>query len=82
MGEFVVQPQASSDADFDQGEVLAGVHVGAAYPLSKHWAIEAGLGASVSLFAHHAPFTAQGVRLPGEPLAFGLASLGLRYGSP
>ncbi len=82
MGELVVHPQASDDADFDQGEVLAGVHVGASYPISKHWALEAGLGASLSLFAHQAPFTVQGARLPGEPLAFGLASLGLRYGSP
>jgi hypothetical protein len=82
MGELVVHPQASDDADFDQGEVLTGVHVGASYPISQHWALEAGLGASLSLFAHHSPFTVQGVQLPGEPLAFGLASLGLRYGSP
>ncbi len=82
MGDFVIQPQASNDADFDQGEVLAGAHIGASYPVSKHWALEAGLGASLALFAHRAPFTVQGAELPGVPLAFGLASLGLRYGSP
>ena len=82
MGDFAVEPQDSSDADFDQGEVLPGAHVGASYPISRHWAIEGGLGASLSLFAHEGPFTVQGVRLPGVPRAFGLASLGLRYGSP
>jgi hypothetical protein len=82
MGQFVVHPQADDDSDFDQGEVLAGAHLGASYPLSKRWALEADLGATLSLFAHQAPFIVQGARLPGEPLVYGVASLGLRYGSP
>lgn len=80
MGQFTVHPE--DDSDFDQGEVLTGLHLGAGYPISKHWTIEAGLGASLSLFAHQAPFTVQGARLPGEPLGYGTASLGIRYGSP
>jgi hypothetical protein len=82
MGELVVHPASDDDSDFDQGEVLGGLHVAASYPLAKHWALEASVAANVSLFAHQAPFTVQGARLPGEPLAYGIASLGVRYGSP
>jgi len=82
MGELVVHPQDSEDSDFDQGEVLAGLHLGAGVPLSKRWTVEAGLGATLSLFAHQAPFTVQGARLPGEPLGYAAASLGIRYGAP
>ena len=82
MGGFGAHPEGVDDSEFDHGDVNAGVHLGASFPLSRHWAVEAGLGASLSLFAHQAPFVVDGVRLPGEPGAFGLASLGLRYGVP
>lgn len=81
MGQFTVHP-AADDSDFDQGEVLAGVHIGASYPLRRRWAIEGSIGANIALFAHNRPFTAQGAQLPGEPLAYGIAALGVRYGSP
>ena len=82
MGGFGAHPDAVDDSEFDHGDVSAGLHVGASFPLSRHWAVEGGLGASLSLFAHQAPFVVDGVMLPGEPRAFGLASLGLRYRVP
>ena len=44
--------------------------------------VSIGLGVTFSLFAHQAPFFVNGVTLPGEPLAYGLVSLGFRYGVP
>jgi hypothetical protein len=82
MGDFGGHPAGDDDADFDHGDVSGGLRMSAAFPLSRHWALEAGLGASLSLFAHQGPFTVDGVMLPGEPRAFGLASLGFRYGVP
>jgi hypothetical protein len=82
MGGFGSHPEGVDDNEFDHGDVSAGLRVAASFPLSRHWAIEAGLGASLSLFAHQAPFAVDGVMLPGEPRAFGLASLGFRYGVP
>jgi hypothetical protein len=82
MGGFGTHPDTVDDNEFDHGDVSAGLHVGATFPLSSHWAAEGDLGASISLFAHQAPFVVDGVMLPGEPRAFCLASLGLRYGIP
>jgi hypothetical protein len=82
MGGFGSHPEGVDDNEFDHGDVSAGLHVAASFPLSRHWAVEAGLGASVNLFAHPAPFAVDGVMLPGEPRGFGLVSLGLRYGVP
>jgi hypothetical protein len=83
MGSFSVSPGASGgDNDSDQGEVVPGAHIAASYALARRWAIEGGVGASLSLFAHHSPFTVEGTRLPGEPVAFGILSLGVRYGGP
>jgi hypothetical protein len=82
MGDFAVSPQASDDSDFDQGQVVAGAHLAASYRIARRWALEAGLGATLSIFAHHHPFIVEGTQLPGEPLAFGVVSLGLRYGAP
>jgi hypothetical protein len=80
MGGFGTHPEMVDDNEFDHGDVSAAVHVAASFPVSQHWSIETGLGVSLSLFAHQAPFVVEGVMLPGEPLAYGLASLGLRYG--
>jgi hypothetical protein len=82
MGGFGSHPDPAADPDFDHGDVSAGLRMAASFPLSQHWALEAGLGASLSLFAHPGPFAVDGVMLPGEPRAFGLASLGFRYGVP
>jgi len=82
MGDFAVNPRASDDADFDQGQVIAAAHVAASYPISRRWALEASIAANLSLFAHHQSFVVEGIQLPGEPLAFGVVSLGLRYGAP
>ena len=80
MGGFGTHPEMLDENEFDHGDVSAAVHLAASFPLSQHWSVETGLGVSVSLFAHQAPFIVEGVMLPGEPLAYGLASLGLRYG--
>jgi hypothetical protein len=82
MGGFGAHAQMVDDNEFDHGDVSAGLHVAAALPVSQHWSLEGGLGVSLSLFAHQAPFAIGGVILPGEPLAYGLASIGLRYGIP
>jgi hypothetical protein len=82
MGGFGSYPGGDDDSEFDHGDVSAGLRLAAAFPLSRHWALEAGVGASLSLFAHQAPFAVGSVMLPGEPRAFGLASLGFRYGVP
>jgi hypothetical protein len=82
MGGFGSQPEGVDGSEFDHGDVSAGLRLAASFPLGRHWSLEAGLGASVSLFAHQAPFAVGGVMLPGEPRAFGLASLGFRYGIP
>jgi hypothetical protein len=80
MGGFGGHPAMVDDNEFDHGDVIAGVHVTVSFPVSQHWSIESGLGFNLSLFAHQAPFVIDGVMLPGEPLAYGLASVGLRYG--
>jgi hypothetical protein len=82
MGDFAVNPQSSDDSDFDQGQVVAGAHLAASYRIARRWALEAGVGATLPIFAHHHPFVVEGTQLPGEPLAFGVLSLGLRYGAP
>ena len=82
MGGFGAHSQSIDDGDFDHGDVSAGLHVAASLAVSRHWSVEGGLGVNLSLFAHPAPFVIDGVMLPGEPLAYGLASLGLRYGVP
>ena len=82
MGGFGAHSQMIDDNEFDHGDVSAGLHVAASLAVSRHWSVEGGLGVSLSLFAHPAPFVIDGVMLPGEPLAYGLASLGLRYGVP
>jgi hypothetical protein len=80
MGNFAVSPQRSDDADSDQGGLLAGAHLSASYPLTGRWGLEGGLGVTLSVFGHQGPFTVAGTKLPGEPYAFGIVSLGLRYG--
>jgi hypothetical protein len=82
MGGFGAHAQDVDDNEFDHGDVSAGAHVAASVAVWRHWSLEAGLGVSFSLFAHQAPFFVNGVTLPGEPLAYGLASLGFRYGVP
>jgi len=82
MGGFGAHTQMIDDNEFDHGDVSAGLHIAASLPVSRHWSVEAGLGVSLSLFAHQTPFVIDDVMLPGEPLAYGLASLGLRYGVP
>jgi hypothetical protein len=82
MGGFGAHAQMIDDNEFDHGDVSAGLHVAASLQVSRHWSVEGGLGVNLSLFAHPAPFVIDGVMLPGEPLAYGLASLGLRYGVP
>ena len=82
MGGFGAHAQDVDDNEFDHGDVSAGAHVAASVAVWRHWSVEAGLGVSFSLFAHQAPFFINGVTLPGEPLAYGLASLGFRYGAP
>ena len=82
MGGFGAHTQMIDDNEFDHGDVSAGLHIAASLPVWRHWSVEGGLGLSVSLFAHQTPFAIEGVMLPGEPLAYGLASLGLRYGVP
>ncbi len=82
MGGFGAHSQMIDDNEFDHGDVSAGVHLAASLAVSRHWSVEGGLGLSLSLFAHPAPFVIDGVMLPGEPRAYGLASLGLRYGVP
>ena len=82
MGGFGAHAQMIDDNEFDHGDVSAGLHLAASLAVSRHWSVEGGLGVNVSLFAHPAPFVIGGVMLPGEPLAYGLASLGLRYGVP
>ncbi len=82
MGGFGVHTQMIDGNEFDHGEVNAGAHIAASLPVWRHWSVEGGLGVSFSLFAHQAPFFVNGVTLPGEPLAYGLASLGFRYGAP
>jgi len=82
MGGFGTQPQGVDGSEFDHGDVSAGLRMAASFPLGRRWSLEAGLGASLALFAHPTPFAADGVMLPGEPRAFGLASLGFRYGVP
>ncbi len=82
MGGFGAHSQSIGDGEFDHGDVSAGLHVAASLAVSRHWSVEGGLGVNLSLFAHPAPFVIDGVMLPGEPLAYGLASLGLRYGVP
>ena len=82
MGGFGAHSQMVGDNDFDHGDVSAGLHMAASVRVWRHWSAEAGLGVSVSLFAHQAPFVIDGVTLPGVPFAYGLASLGLRYGVP
>ncbi|HLK91091.1 MAG TPA: hypothetical protein VKZ18_14430 [Polyangia bacterium] len=82
MGDFAVNPGSSDNTDFDQGQVVAGAHLAASYRIAGRWALEAGLGATSSIFAHHHPFVVEGTQLPGQPLAFGVVSLGLRYGAP
>jgi hypothetical protein len=82
MGGFGAHAQMLDDNEFDHGDVSAGLHLAASLAVSRHWSIEGGLGVSFSLFAHQAPFFVNGVTLPGEPLAYGLATLGFRYGVP
>ena len=82
MGGFGAHAQDVDDNEFDHGDVSAGAHMAASLAVGRHWSLEAGLGVSFSLFAHQTPFFINGVTLPGEPLAFGLASLGFRYGVP
>jgi hypothetical protein len=82
MGGFGAHAQDVDDNEFDHGDVSAGAHVAASLAVWRHWSLEAGLGVIFSLFAHQAPFFVNGVTLPGEPLAYGLASLGFRYGVP
>jgi hypothetical protein len=82
MGGFGAHAQMVDDNEFDHGDVSAGLHFAASLAVSRHWSVEGGLGVSVSLFAHQAPFVLDGVTLPGEPLGYGLASLGFRYGVP
>lgn len=82
MGGFGAHAQSVDDNEFDHGDVSAGAHVAAAVAVWRHWSLEAGLGVSFSLFAHQAPFFVNGVTLPGEPLAYGVATLGFRYGVP
>ena len=82
MGGFGAHSQVVDDSEFDHGDVSAGAHLAASLVVWRHWSVEAGLGVSFSLFAHQTPFVLNGVMLPGEPLAYGLASLGLRYGVP
>ena len=82
MGGFGAHFQMIDDNEFDHGDVSAGLHVAASLAVSRHWSVEGGLGVNLSLFAHPAPFVIDGVMLPGEPHAYGLASLGLRYGVP
>jgi hypothetical protein len=82
MGGFGAHAQDVDDSEFDHGDVSAGAHVAASLAVWRHWSLEAGLGVIFSLFAHQAPFFVNGVTLPGEPLAYGLASLGFRYGVP
>ena len=82
MGGFGAHAQDVDDNEFDHGDVSAGAHVAAAVAVWRHWSLEAGLGVSFSLFAHQAPFFVNGVTLPGEPLAYGVATLGFRYGVP
>ncbi len=82
MGGFGSHAQDVDDSEFDHGDVSAGAHVAASVAVWRHWSVEGGLGVSFSLFAHQTPFVVNGVMLPGEPLAYGLASLGFRYGVP
>lgn len=82
IGDFAVSPTSSDDSDFDQGQVIAGAHLVASYRIAQRWALEAGVAATLSIFAHHHSFVVEGTQLPGEPLAFGVLSLGLRYGAP
>jgi hypothetical protein len=82
MGDFGVSPRSSDNSDFDQGQVVAGARLAASYRIGRRWALEAGVGGTLSIFAHHHPFVVEGTQLPGEPLAFGVVSLGLRYGAP
>jgi hypothetical protein len=82
MGGFGAHAQMLDDNEFDHGDVSAGLHLAASLAVSRRWSIEGGLGVSFSLFAHQAPFFVNGVTLPGEPLAYGLATLGFRYGVP
>jgi hypothetical protein len=82
MGGFGAHAQEVDGSEFDHGDVSAGAHVAASVAVGRHWSLEAGLGVTFSLFAHQAPFFVNGVTLPGEPLAYGVASLGFRYGAP
>ena len=82
MGGFGAHTQEVDGSEFDHGDVSAGAHVAASIAVGRHWSLEAGLGVTFSLFAHQAPFFVNGVTLPGEPLAYGVASLGFRYGAP
>jgi hypothetical protein len=82
MGGFGAHAQMLDDNEFDHGDVSGGLHLAASLAVSRHWSVEGGLGVSFSLFAHQAPFFVNGVTLPGEPLAYGLATLGFRYGVP
>jgi hypothetical protein len=82
MGGFGAHAQDVDGSEFDHGDVSAGAHLAASLAVWRHWSLEAGLGVSFSLFAHQAPFFVNGVTLPGEPLAYGVASLGFRYGVP
>ncbi|HJX51301.1 MAG TPA: hypothetical protein VJ801_00920 [Polyangia bacterium] len=50
------------------------------WPLAWGLAVDAGLWADVLPFAHRDTFTTGGFELPGEPLGFLRAQLGLRYG--
>ncbi len=79
MGGFGARAHMIDENEFDHRDLSAGVHVAASLVVSPHWSVEGGLGLSLSLSAHPAPFVADGVTLPGEPFAYGLASLGLRY---
>jgi len=82
MGGFGAHAQDVDGSEFDHGDVSAGAHLAASLAVWRHWSLEAGLGVTFSLFAHQAPFFVNGVTLPGEPLAYGLVSLGFRYGVP
>jgi hypothetical protein len=81
MRGFGAHSQMVADNEFDHGDVSAGLHVAASLAVSRHWSVEGGLGVNLSLLAHPAPFVIDGVMLPGEPLGYGLASFGLRYGA-
>jgi hypothetical protein len=78
----------STDALLDQHSssstntrLVAQPRIQFSWPLAWGLAADAGLGADILPFAQRKHLTAGGFNLPGEPLGFLHAGLGLRYGS-